>query len=235
MKRFLTLISIALSAVTLMAQELEGTYKNGLDSLAFSDDRAIFRITGFAGLDVAQTGEGSYEVVDDFLLIHTTDYSGFKSTTQALNGSREDSCVIKVIDAHNYPLETILVELRSRSGKLIDASVTDSEGKVYFPVSEKMSRIDVAALGYHAISFDHTPEKDFLVRLAENDIIEQRCVAFKVNRIDEERLSLLLLTDDFDTGKNSSRELKKLEKKAHKSNMLPRRLKKVYIPYDRKF
>jgi len=234
MKKKLLLATILFSACSLFAQEMEGTFKNGLDSLAFTNGKAIFRLTGFAGLSVAQVGEGSYEMEENFMLIHTTDYSGFKTTTQPLEGSRKDTCVVKVVGRHNYPIQTILVEAKNRSGKLVEAKVTDSEGKIYLKVNEKMTSIAISAMGYNAISFDYTPGKDYLVRLAENEIIEESTVVLKTELIDDETISLLLLSDDFDAGKNRSNELKKLEKKALKSNLLGKRLKKVYVPYERK-
>lgn len=234
MKKLLLLASILLSVCSLFAQQLEGTFKNELDSLAFTNDKATFRLTGFAGLSVAQVGEGRYELADSFLLIHTTDYSGLKSSSQTLEGSRKDTCVVKVVGSYNYPIPTILVESRNKSNKLVEGKVTDSEGKIYLSVNDKMTSIAVSAMGYNAIAFDYTPDKDYLVRLAENEIIEQRTVVFTIDLIDDETISLLLLTDDFDAGKNRGNELKKLEKKARKSNLLDKRLKKVYVPYERK-
>ncbi len=234
MKKILLLVSILLSTCSLAAQQLEGTYTNGSDSIAFTSDKAIFRLTGFAGLSVAQVGEGNYEVADQFLLIHTDDYSGLKSSYQSVEGSRKDSCVVKVVGLHNYPLPTVLVESRTRSNKLIRSKVTDTEGKIYFTDNEKIEFIAVSAMGYNAISFDFEPGKDFLVRLVENEIIEQRTVVFKIAIIDDETISLLLLGDDFEADKNRGNELKKLDKKARKSNLLDKRFKKVYVPYERK-
>ncbi|NLY23781.1 MAG: hypothetical protein GX042_02045 [Bacteroidales bacterium] len=234
MKKHFLLATILLSACSLFAQQPEGTYKNGLDSLAFTNGKATFRLTGFAGLSVAQVGEGSYELTDQFLLIHTTDYSGFKSSSQALEGSRKDTCVVKVVGMHNYPIQTILVEAKNKSDKMVEAKVTDSEGKIYLTMDDKMTSLAVSSLGYNAIAFDYTPGKDYLVRLAENDVIEARTVVFSIDFIDDETISLLLLTDDFDTSKNKVKELQKLEKKARKSKLLDKRLKKVYVPYERK-
>jgi len=121
-----------------------------------------------------------------------------------------------------------------RSGKLISGKVTGNDGKVFFTPCNKISSISATSLGYNSISLDYTPGKDYRIKLAENDIIENRTVAFKINFIDEETLSLLMLTDDFKTGKNRDKELQKLENRARKTNKLDKRLKKVYIPYNRR-
>jgi len=232
MKKILLLAVILLSGASLLAQRWEGTYKNGLDSITFSGNQVTFRITGFAGLSVAQVGEGSFEQAGDHLIIGTTDYSGSRSTFEALEGSRKDSCVVKVVGMQNYPVQSVLVESRSNARKLIEGKVTGSDGKIYLKETEKVGTLAVSAMGYHTIAFDYIPGKDFLVRLAENDIIENSTVVFRTKSSDEETISLLLLTDKFDAGNNRDKELQKLEKKARKSNLLDKRLKKVYVPYE---
>ncbi len=233
MKKILLLAVILLSGTSLLAQQWEGSYKNGLDSIVFSGNQVTFRITGFAGLSVAQVGEGHYEQAGDYLIIETTDYSGSRSSFEALDGSRKDSCVVKVVGMQNYPVQSVLVESRNNAHKLIEGKVTGSDGKIYLKETKKIGFIAVSAMGYNAIEFGYIPGKDFLVRLAENEIIENRTVVFRTKTIDDETMSLLLLTDDFDEGSNREKELQKLEKKARKSNLLDKRLKKVYVPYER--
>ncbi|RNC66847.1 hypothetical protein [Proteiniphilum sp. X52] len=234
MKKFLLLTGILLSGISLFAQQLDGTYKNGADSLAFSNEKVIFRISGFGGLSSAHAGEGTYELAGDYLFIHTSDYSGNKTTYELLDGSGKDTCVVHTVSPQNYAVQGILVESRTKSGKLVSGKVTGNDGKVFFTPCHKISSLSATSLGYHSISLDYTPGKDYRIRLAENDIIENRTVAFKINFIDEETLSLLMLTDDFDTGRNREKELQKLENRARKTNKLDKRLKKVYIPYNRR-
>lgn len=236
MKKTVLLIYFFLSLFQLQAQLPEGTYRNGSDSLCLEDQRAIFRLTGFAGLSVAQVGEGDYEQVGDFLIIHTGEYSGNKSSSRPLPASRGDSCVVKVVGSNHYPLPTtVLVESRNKSGKLIVGKVTDQEGKVIFTETDKIASLHVSSMGFnaHAIAFE--PGNDYLVQLAENEVIEKRSVLLRCELVDEETISLLMLSDDFDIGKNRDRELEKLQKRARRSNRLDKRLKKEYVPYERKF
>lgn len=235
MKKILLLAGILLSGLSLFAQQFDGTYKNGADSIAFSNEKVIFRISGFGGLSSAHVGEGTYELAGDYLFIHTSDYSGNKTSFELLDATAKDTCIVHTVSLQNYAVQSILVESRSKSGKLIEGKVTGNDGKVFFTSCSKIASISATSLGYNAISFDYTPGKDYRVRLAENDIIENKTVAFKINFIDEETLSLLMLTDDFKTGKNREKELQKLEKRAQKTNKLERRLKKVYVPYNRRF
>lgn len=234
MQKILLLAGVLLSGIPLFAQQLDGTYKNGADSIAFSNEKVAFRISGFGGLSSAQAGEGAYELAGDYLFIHTSDYSGDKTSFEMLDGSRKDTCVVHTVSPQNYAIQGILVESRNKSGKLISGKVTGNDGKVFFTPCNKITSISATSLGYNSIAFDYTPGKDYRIRLAENDIIENKTVALKISFIDEETLSLLMLTDDFKTGKNRDKELQKLEKRAQKTNKLDKRYKKTYVPYNRR-
>ncbi len=233
MQKILLLAAILLWGIPLFAQ-LDGTYKNGADSIAFSGEKVIFRISGFGGLSSAHVGEGKYELSGDYLFIHTTDYIGDKTSFELLVGTGKDTCIVHTVSPQNYAVQGILVETHNKSGKLIKGKVTGNDGKVFFTPCDKIASISAASLGYNSISFDYTPGKDYRIRLAENDIIENKTVVFKTRFIDDETLSVLMLTDDFNAGKNRDKELQKLEKRVQKSNKLDKRLKKVYVPYNRR-
>jgi hypothetical protein len=234
MKKIPLLAGIFLLGMPLFAQQLDGTYKNGTDSIAFSNEKVIFRISGFGGLSSAQAGEGVYELAGDYLFIHTSDYTGDKTSFELLDGSKKDTCVVYTISPQNYAIQGILVESRNKSGRLISGKVTGNDGKVFFTPCDKIATLSATSLGYNSVSFNYTPGKDYRIKLAENDIIENNTVALKINFIDDETISLLMLTDDYDNGKNRDKELPKLEKRAQKTNKLDKRYKKVYIPYNRR-
>lgn len=231
MQKILLLAGILLLGLPLFAQQFDGTYKSEKDSIAFSNDKVKFRISGFGGLSSAHAGEGSYEVNGDYLFIHTSDYSGDKTTFEVLDGTQKDTCIVQTVNAYNYAVQGILVESRNKSGKLVSGKVTGNDGKIFFTPCAKITSISASSLGYNPISFDYTPGKDYRIRLAENDIIENKTVVFKINFVDEETLSLLMLSDDFKMEKNRDKELQKLEKRARKTNRLDIRLKKVFVPY----
>lgn len=234
MKKVLLLTAMFLSGMLLAAQQADATYKNGSDSLAFIGGKAVFRLTGFAGLSTAQAGEGSFTQIEHFLLVETSEYSGPKSASQVLASSKQDSCVVKVVGSNNFPLQNILVEGCTHSGKVLEARVSDNDGKIYFRKNDKMEKIDVSAMGYNAISVDYNPGEDYLIRLSKDEIIENNTVVFTIQNVDDETISILLLSDNFKEGKNRLADLQKLEKKMRKRNLLDKRLKKVYVPYARK-
>ncbi|MDR0422847.1 MAG: hypothetical protein LBH72_07550 [Proteiniphilum sp.] len=223
-----------LSGAALLAQQLDGTYKNGTDSIAFSNQKVIFRISGFGGLSSAQAGEGTYELAGDYLFIHASDYTGHKTSFELLDASQKDTCTVRAINPQHYAIQGILVESRSKSGKLLDSKVTGSDGKVFFTPGSKINTLSASSLGYDPVLISHTPGKDYRIKFAENDIIENRTVVLKIGFIDEETVSLLMLADDYDNGKDRERELQKLEKKAQRINKLDKRYKKVYIPRHRR-
>ena len=113
MKQYLFIIAISILPYTLIAQEPDGAYLNEQDSIVFSDDRLIFRISGFAGLSAAQVGEGEYQIIDNYILIHTADYSGNKSSFQELDGTREDTCVVPALRNCDQPQRLGAYKLRA--------------------------------------------------------------------------------------------------------------------------
>lgn len=234
MKKYLFLTGSLILSLGLYAQQKEATYKNGTDSLAFNDGKVFFSITGFAGLSTTQAGEGSYEQIDNYLLIRTSDFSGPKSAYQIMEGAVKDSCMVKVTSPDNYPLPQVLVEAHSNSGKVLERKVTGNDGIAWFTKIDKIAKIAVSAMGYDAITVDHSQGKDYQVSLIMNDIIENSTVVFGLRTVDDETISLLLLSDDFEEGKSRTADLQKLELKARKRNLLEKRMKKVYVPYTRK-
>lgn len=234
MKKILLLITVLTLGLHGVAQPISGTYKNGTDSLVFNGERVIFSVSGFGGLSTTQAGEGTYERVEDFLMIHTTDYPGDKSSFEVQESTKSDTCVIRVMSLNNYAIQGVLVEPNNSSRKNPGGSVTGGDGRIYLTDTDKTESITVSGMGYNSITFDYQPGNDYLVRLAENDIIENQTVVFQFIEVDDETLSLLLLTDDFDTSKRKDRELKNLKKRARKSNRIDKRFKKEYEPYVRR-
>jgi len=229
MKRYFAVLFFLSGSFILLSQDFEGNYKDRTDSLFFSSGKVIFNISGFGALFTQMVGEGEYEYFNDYLLVNTSDYSGEKSVSEPINGSKKDSVVVKVVDPDNYSVQGALTEFLSESNKVIRGIITDDQGKSQHPNDQKIKKVKVTNLGYDDIVFDVVQGKDFLVKLAKNNVIENQTVAFKVKSEDEETLSILLLSDNFDPGKDKMKSLEKLDKKAQKKNVLTKRLKKEYI------
>lgn len=230
MKKYFILLALISLPSSLLSQQLEGNYKEKSDSLSFSRGKVSFSLSGFGALVTRIIGEGSYELVGDYLLIDTHEYPGEKSAVQILDGVSRDSVTVKVLGPNNYPLQGALLEYMSESGKVIRSDISNELGESQLPRDRKIRKIRVSNLGYDEIRFDVTEGNDFRVTLAKDNVIENQTVVLKISREDEETLSILLLTDNFDPGKEKMKALEKLYEKARKSNLLAKRLKKEYIP-----
>ena len=87
-------------------------------------------------------------------------------------------------------------------------------------------------MGYSNLVFDYNPTQDYLIRMSKGDVIEKKTVVFKIKEINEETLSVLLVSSDFDVEQHKRvKELTKLDKKMQKRNLLDTRLKKT-CKYD---
>ncbi len=230
MKKYFTVLIFLSASLSLLSQDFDGNYKDKTDSLSFSGEKVLFSLSGFGALFTRMVGEGKYEYVDNYLLVHTSGYPGEKSVFESINGTKKDSIVVKVVGPDNYPVQGALTEFLSESNKIIRGNITDDLGKSQHPKDQKIKRIKVTNLGYDDVAFEVEQGKDFLVKLARNNVIENQTVAFKVKREDEETLSIILLSDNFDPGKDKIKSLEKLDKKTQKNNVLAKRLKKEYIP-----
>lgn len=234
MKNITLLIAIILSGSLTFSQSLDGVYKNGEDSISFRGDQATFYVSGFGGLFTSQAGAGNYEQVDEYVLIHTGEYPGNKSSFQALDSSRQDTCIVKVVTLNNQPIQGILVETDNSSSKTLGGVVTRVDGRINLNNMEKTKVITVSGMGYNTITINYELGKDYLVRLTNNEIIEDKTVVLSLKEIDDETISILLLSDNFSPKKKRDKELKKIEKRAAKNNLIYKRFKKVYEPHIRK-
>ncbi|MGB4568172.1 MAG: hypothetical protein WBH96_04200 [Dysgonamonadaceae bacterium] len=232
MKRIFYILLFLPLSITTYSQQYEGVFKEGGDVLKFENEKVYFNMNEMGNMITNKVGEGSYEILGDYLLVKTGEYSGEKSSVQPLPGSKEDSVGIKVTDNRNFSLPGILVELLNSSGKTLHGGVTDSDGKFFFKKNSKGHTIKVSDMGYDNISFAYDPTNDFLVKLVKNDVIENQTVVFKLKKVDDETLSVLLLSTDFNPGKNQLKALEKLDKKARKSNYIDKYMKKEYEPYQ---
>lgn len=229
MKKYFTALILLSAWASVASQNLDGKYRNGGDSLCFSNGKAIFNLSGFGALSIPMAGEGEYEHSGNYLLVNAGEYSGQKSRFEPTDPSKRDTIVVKVIDSDNYSVRGVLVEFLSESDKTVRVGITDERGRAEQPYNPKIKRIKISGLGYQEVVFGAEKGKDFLVKLVKCNIIENRTVVFKISEEENETLSVVLLSDRFEPGKDRAKSLRKLDKKAQKNNILPKRLKKEYI------
>jgi hypothetical protein len=234
------ILSFALFLATLsplFAQQLDGIFKTNSDSITFSGNNISFSLSGFAGLSTVLVGEGTFEMVDHFLIVHTSDFSGEKTKIETLPGTLNDSIAVKVVSNQNFSVQGVFVETRGRSGRSrdsrIEGRVTNNNGTVYLTKNANINRINISGMGIDNASFDYNPANDYRITIARNEVIENSTVVFKFNQIDDEIISVLLLTTDFNEGRNREKALENLERRAQRRNRLEKRLRKEYVPFER--
>lgn len=230
MKKTIAFICAFAFFISLSAQSIEGTYKNGTDSLKFSNGKATFSLSGFGALFTQTMGEGTYEQIGEFILVHTTDYSHDKTTVESKEIARKDTTTLEIMSIDGFMLDGVLAELLNKSGKTILRGVTNGSGNIYILKNDKVTQIRVSNLGYDGIVFDYDFQKDYTIRMAKNEIVENQTVAFRIKPSEEDIISVILLTDNFDPGKDRDKALEKLVKQVEKKNILDKRMRKEYIP-----
>jgi len=212
MKTLLTFITILLP-ITLNAQDMNGTYKEGIDSITFTKNRVAFSVKGNDGLGVVFTGEGTYEMLDNYILINTDEYSGKKTRIEMKPSEKKDTIQVQIFDENGYSLKGIRAEFLNKKNKPIGLSVTNEHGIVLYGANPKITGIKVVDLLYDKATFDFEEDTDYTVHLVKNRVLEDKTVVFKVIDKSDEKLTMKLLSTDFDKKNPSVSHLNKLDKK----------------------
>ena len=212
MKILIALIAISFS-ITLTAQNIDGTYHEGTDSITFDNDRVSFTVKSSDGLGMVFAGEGTYEMIDDYILINTEEYSGAKTKIDMKPSEKKDTIQIQFFNEQGYSIKGIRAEFLNKSGKTIDLNISNEHGIVLYKANPKVVSIKVSDLLYDKTIFDCPADTDYTVHLVKNRVLEDKTVVFKLIDSTEEQLTLKLLTTDFNKKNPSVSNLQKLDKK----------------------
>ncbi len=197
------------------AQEMEGRYYDHLDYMVFENGLADFRIQNDGGLTIDLYGKGKFEIIDDFLLIHTAEYQGEKSSYTKNEKMGQYSTII-VRDEKGVPLPFINIAFLDSTNKVIGRGVADTAGKFSIINSHGISRLKLQFAGYSGLTMDFKPNFDYQVRFVGGLVIENKIVVFKMNNKENGKIKLVLLMINYiDSGCNS-KTLKKMYKKVKK-------------------
>lgn len=231
MKKIFAIVCTLFIFINLSAQEqnIEGTYRNGSDSLTLKNGKASFCLSGFGALFTKISGEGLYEKENDYLLIHTGEYSKPKTTFQELQPEKKDTVQINIYSSDGFVMNGVLTEMLNKSGKIIERAISNDNGNIIVPKNDKIASVRISNMGYDGIEFDLQPQKDYTVNMVENQIIENKTIVIRLKPVEEDIVLLLLLSDDFKIEKDKSKSIEKLVKKAEKMNLLDKRFRKEYI------
>ena len=212
MKIAFTLITV-LFAITLNAQEINGTYVEGTDTITFNDNRVNFRVHSNDGVGVVFIGEGPYEVLDNYILIQTEEYKGTKTRIDMRPSEKKDTIELQLFDENGYSIKGVRAEFLNKSNKPIGLSVSNENGIILYPANPKTTGIKVADLLYDKATFDYKADTDYTVHLVKKRVLEDKTVVFKLIDKADDKLTMKLLSTDFDKKNPTVSHLLKLDKK----------------------
>ena len=211
--KILLILTTILFSITLQAQEINGTYYEGPDSISFNNNNVVFSVRGNDGLGVVFTGEGTYELMDDFILIQTEEYKGTKTNVETATSTKNDTLQLQLFDEAGFSIQGVRAEFLNKSNKPIGLSISDENGVVLHKVDPKITGIRVADLLYDKVTFDYEPDIEYTVHLVKNRVLENKTVIFKLIEKTDAQITLKLLSTDFNKSAPSASQLNRLDKK----------------------
>lgn len=211
--KIVIIFATILFSLTLNAQEINGTYFEGPDSLSFNENHVKFSIRGNDGLGVIFTGEGTYEITDDFIVINTEAYSGKKTKIETSAAEKNDTTQLQLFNEDGFSIQGVRAELLNRRNKSIGLKISDDHGIVLFKSNPKTTAIKVSDLLYDKATFDYEPDTDYTIHLVQSRVLEDNTVIFKLIESTEKGLTVKLLSTDFNRNNPSTSQLNRLEKK----------------------
>ncbi len=212
MKILLTLAT-ALLALTINSQEISGTYYEGPDSLVFNNNHVTFSMRGNDGLGVVFTGEGTYEIIEDYIVINTENYSGKKTKIETAPAVKKDTTQLQLFNEDGFSIQGVRAEFLNNKNKTIDLKISNDHGIVLYKSNPKTTAIKVSDLLFDKTTFDYEANTDYTVHLVKNRVLEDKTVIFKLENTTDNQLTVKLLSTDFNRNNPSASQLKKLEKK----------------------
>lgn len=212
MKVFIILATVLFS-LTLNAQEISGTYFEGPDSLSFNKELVKFSIRGNDALGVVFTGEGAYEIINDFIVINTEAYSGKKTKIETKTAEKKDTTQIQLFNEDGFSIQGVRAELLNNKNKSIDLKISDDHGIVLFKTNPKVAAIKVSDLLYDKATFDYESDTDYTIHLVQSRVLEDKTVILKLIESTDSELTVKLLSTDFNRKNPSDSQLRRLDKK----------------------
>ncbi len=199
------------------AQQFNGKYYDNEDYLLFEGDSVKIDIQSDGGLTCQIRGIGKYEIIDEFLLINTGEYNLSKSI---FTTSEKDEKFTKVLvrDENGDFIPFVNISYLDKQDKIFGGGVTDFDGICVIENHERIVKIRVSFVGYNSLIIDFKSNFDYQVILANGLILENQVLVFKINAMEMNRINLTLLSINFNPNRNIVKSLKRLDRKANKSD-----------------
>jgi hypothetical protein len=217
MRTILTISMIIVFVAVTLAQQFNGKYFDNEDYLLFEGDSVKIDIQSDGGLTCQIRGIGKYEIIDEFLLINTGEYNLSKSI---FTTSEKDEKFTKVLvrDENGDFIPFVNISYLDKQDKIFGGGVTDFDGICVIENHERIVKIRVSFVGYNSLIIDFKSNFDYQVILANGLILENQVLVFKINAMEMNRINLTLLSINFNPNRNIVKSLKRLDRKANKSD-----------------
>ena len=196
-----------------LSQNPEGNYICYSQFIKFDKQKVEFDI--YHGcLAQRLRGQGTYEILDNYLLINTGDFNNQSQRSFCISSSTSNDSILflikSAIDGDFIPIAH--VQFLDINNNEIGGFRSDRTGSKLLPNKMDINKIRVSSAFYEPLIFDYEPYSNIYVTLECQSIIEKSTVVFRICSSSENTLQLSLLTTNFARGKNTLKSLYKLDK-----------------------
>jgi hypothetical protein len=221
MKKHLALLLLLLFNLITHSQELCGRYYHGDYYMNFENHYAEFVTLSDGCLIFELSGQGKFEIIDDYLLIYTELHSSPNSEYIATKNNNDYSS-ITVLGVGGFSVPNAKIKLLDSNKMVIGETETDWHGKTIIKNNPAIKYIHVSYIGTNSIIIEFDKTMDYEIVLGESVSIENRIAVFKISDKTESEIALTLLTTSFEVKQDKVKELRRLENSAMKDNPIER-------------
>jgi len=220
MKNILLILFTYIFVHSSYGQINNNVYKNDESYIEFKDNTFSFNLTINDCLTHAISGNGRYEILDSYLLFHTEEFLGKESSYEIINSNNKLTS-IQINDQFNNPMPYAVVELLNKNGKIIGEHLPSEMGFVVIKDIDSIDKIHIFSIGYMDVSLDYKKGAEYLTSLMFGKKVEYQTVVFQIKLIENNKISLILLSKKFKNYKKRKlKALKKLSAKQKKDRKI---------------
>ncbi len=214
MRTFTIVFFTFLLQPNLVAQISEGNYVSNQEFFTITQDSINFQFEIKSAFTITHRGIGSYQIIDNFLIIYTTKYAGIKS--RVLDSVPSNLELIKV---HVLPIDTFPVAVGKNSkGKVVKGYTPNQLGYITITPDDNIKSVVFSSLGYDPLTTHFGKDFDYTVNLVEGETFENKNLVFAINELDQNFISLSLLEVlDKNEKEYTIKSLNKLKRKRDKN------------------
>lgn len=211
MNKYLALLLFLASSLIIHSQELCGKYFNGDYYIDFDNGYAEFVTLSDGCLASEISGQGKFEIIDDYLLIFTELHSSPNSKYTAIKNNTDYSSITVVLDG-GYSVPNAKIKFLDSNKLVIGETETDfRQGKAIIKSTLDIKFIHVSYIGTNSVIIDFDRTMDYKIVLGESMSIENETVVFKMSDKTEKSITLTLLSIAVKTKRKIAKDLGKLE------------------------